>query len=97
MEKVLWLMEVVKSGFEASVLAISPWTMDAPRLGRPVEVDNNQIETQNNQWLYHPEGSQHTQNIQTNKILGENEKMCLLFYEISGKNHMDFLANPIHR
>ena len=35
---------------------------------------------------------QHTQNIQTYKVIGENEKMCLLFY---GKNEMDFLANPV--
>ena len=27
--------------------------------------------------------NQHTQNIQINKVIGENERMCLLFY---GKN-----------
>ena len=35
--------------------------------------------------------SQHTQNIQINKVIAENEKH-LLFYV---KNHTDFLANPI--
>ena len=56
---------------------------DAPWLGRPVEVDSNQIETlfENNQ-LYHVGDSRHTQNIQINNVIGENEK-CLLFY---GKN-----------
>ena len=38
------------------------------------------------------EDSQHTKNIQINKVIGEYEK-CVLFY---GKtNHMNFLANPI--
>ena len=32
--------------------------------------------------LHHAGDSQHTQNIQINKVIGENEK-CLLFY---GKN-----------
>ena len=41
--------------------------------------------------LYHMGDSQHIQNIQINKIIGENEK-CVLFY---GKNHMDFLTNPV--
>ena len=41
--------------------------------------------------LYHTGDSCHTQSIQMNKVIGENEK-CLLFY---GENHMDFLANPI--
>ena len=38
---------------------------DAPRSGRPVEIDSDQIETfiENNQ-LYHVGDSQHTQNIQ---------------------------------
>ena len=46
---------------------------DAPPLGRPVEVDSNQIEKliKNNQ---HVGNSQHTQNIQINKVIGENEK-----------------------
>ena len=34
---------------------------------------------------------QHTQNIQVNKVIGENEK-CLIFY---GKKHTEFLANPV--
>ena len=64
---------------------------DAPWLGRPVEVDSNQIETliENNQC--YTGDSQHIQNIQINKVIGESE-MCLLF---CGKNHSDFSANPI--
>ena len=36
--------------------------------------------------------SQHTQNIPINKVIGENEKMCLFF---CGKKHVDFLANLV--
>ena len=37
--------------------------------------------------------SWHTQNIQINKIIGENEKRGFYFTE---KEHTEFLANPIH-
>ena len=36
----------------------------------------------------------HTQNIQINKVIDENEK-CI-FYFTEKKNCMDFLANPIY-
>ena len=37
---------------------------------------------------------QHTQNTQINKVIGENKKICLLFY---AKKYMDdFLAQPIY-
>ena len=49
---------------------------NAPQLGRPVEVDSNQIETliENNQHYnnQHIGDSRHTQNIQINKVIGEN-------------------------
>ena len=63
----------------------------APHLGRPVEVDSDQIDTliENNQHY----AMQVSQNIQSNKVIGENEK-CVLFY---GKNYMNFLANLIHQ
>ena len=53
---------------------------DAPRSSRPVEVDSDQIESliENNQ-LYHSGDSRHTQNIQINKFIGENEKCVFLF------------------
>ena len=41
--------------------------------------------------LYHVGDSQHTQNIQINKVIGEKEK-CVFY----GKNHMDFFTNPVH-
>ena len=41
--------------------------------------------------LYHAGDSQHTQNIQINKITSENEKCVFDFTE---KNHTEFLANP---
>ena len=37
--------------------------------------------------------SRHTQNIQINEVIGENEKNCLLFH---GKKVTDFFANPIN-
>ena len=40
--------------------------------------------------LYHVGYSQHTQNMQMNKVIGENEKF--VFY---GKKHTDSLAHPI--
>ena len=51
---------------------------DAPQSGRPVEVDSDQIETliENDQHSTMWE-SLHTQNIQINKVIGENEK-CVL-------------------
>ena len=36
--------------------------------------------------------SRHSQNIQINKVIGENEKYVFYFM---GKKHADFLANPI--
>ena len=45
MEKVLWLIECVKSGLWSFVLEISPCTMLYGQWGRPVEVVSNQIET----------------------------------------------------
>ena len=42
--------------------------------------------------LYHTEDRRHTQNIQINKVSGENEKCVFYFME---KNCTDFLANPI--
>ena len=35
---------------------------------------------------------EHTQNIQINKVIGENEKCVFYFME---KKHTNFLANPI--
>ena len=44
MEKVLWLIEHVKSGLQSFVLEISCWTM-LHKLGKLVEVNNDQNET----------------------------------------------------
>ena len=59
---------------------------NVPWSGRPVEVDSDQIETliENNQhytmWAYHMLDilNQHIQNIQINKVNGENEK-CVFY------------------
>ena len=44
--------------------------------------------------LYQAGDSQYTQNIQINKIIGKNEK-CTFYF--TGKNVMEFLANPVVR
>ena len=43
--------------------------------------------------FYNAGDSQHTQNIQINKVAGENEKCVFCFM---GKTKQTFLANPIH-
>ena len=70
---------------------------DASQLGRPVEVNCDQIRTDFSNWdnweqsmLYHAGDSWCIQNIQINKVIGENEK-CVLFY----REKMGFWANPI--
>ena len=54
---------------------------DAPWVGRPVKVDNDQIETliENNRCYTMQGDSQYTQNIQINKVIGENEK-CVFYF-----------------
>ena len=59
------------------------WLDDAPRSGRPIEGDSDQIETliENNQHYTHVGDSRHTQNIQINKVIGGNEKCVVYFME----------------
>ena len=54
---------------------------DAPWLGRPVEVDSDQIETLRTMTLFHVRDSQHPQTIQINTINGENENCVFYFKE----------------
>ena len=65
----------------------------APRLGRPVEVDSDQIETllENNQCGIMQEIADILKISKSIKLLVKM-KMCLLFY---GRIHRAFLANPI--
>ena len=44
MEKLLWLIECVKSGLQSFVLEISRWTMLQGRVGK-LRVDSDQMET----------------------------------------------------
>ena len=48
------------------------WLGDALWSGRPVEVDSDQIETLRIISIIPPD-SQHTQNVQINKVINENE------------------------
>ena len=77
MERMLWLIERVKSAkFHAGDLSLD----DAQLLDRPIEVDSDQIKMFWEQSaLYHMGDCQHTQNIQINKVIGENEKRVLYF------------------
>ena len=80
MEKVLWLIKHVRSGlrsFHAGVLSPD----DATQSGRPVEVNSNLGISWEESTLYHTGDSQHTQNIQINKVIGESEKYVFYFTE----------------
>ena len=67
---------------------------DALRLGRPVEVDSDQIETliENNQCYTMQEIADILKIYKSIKLLVKMKKM-FLFY---GKKHPNFLANPIY-
>ena len=56
---------------------------NAPRSGRPVEVDSGQMRHWEQSMLYHMGDSWHTQNIQINTVTGENENMSFILW---GKN-----------
>ena len=82
MEKMLcqkWFAKFCATGFSLD---------DAPQLGRPTEVDSDQIETliKNNQH-YNTQEIVDILKISKSILTGENEN-C-------GKDHMNFLANPI--
>ena len=65
---------------------------DAPRSGRPGEVDSNQIKTLiENNHCYTMRERADILNISKSMKFLVKMKMCLLFY---GKKHMHFLANP---
>ena len=74
MEKVLWLAKCVQKRF--AKFCAGYFSLDeALWSGRSVEVDSDQIETliENTQcYLYQARDSQHSQNIQINKVIGEN-------------------------
>ena len=89
--EVLWLIEHVKSGLQSFVLEISCWTM------LHGQVDQLKlIAIKSRHWeqstLYQAGGGWHTQNIQINKVIGENEKRVFYF---TVKNYTDFFANPV--
>ena len=68
---------------------------DAPWLGKPAEVDSNQIETliENNQ-CYTMQEIANILKISKSIVIGENEKCIYYFME---KKHMDFLDNVIYK
>ena len=55
---------------------------DAPQLGRPVEVDSNQIETlTENHRCYTTQEMWHTQNIQINKVIGKMKNVSFILWK----------------
>ena len=94
MEKVLWLIKVVKSGLQSFLVLLTfwannslPWAVSC--MGRCLAAPL----ASTHQKPIAGE-SQHTQNIQINKVIGGNEKGAFILQ----KNATDFLANPtLHR
>ena len=92
-EKVLWLMARVKSGFPHSC-----WRFLTGRCSTVRETSwswqrsNRGTNWEQSTW-YHVGDSWHTQSIQINKVIDENEKCVFCFTE---NTETDFLANPIH-
>ena len=80
MEKVLWLIELVKSGLQSFVLEISCWTMLHGRVDqlKVIAIKSRYWEQST---LYYTGDSQHTQNIQIDNVIGENEKCVFYFTE----------------
>ena len=67
--------------------------VDAPRSGRPVEADRDQIETliENNHCSTTWETANSTQNILINKVIDENEKCVFHSNGLSG--HSDIILH----
>ena len=90
-EKVLWPIERVKSGLRSFMLEISRGMMlhggvhQFKLIAIPLR---HELRTITLTW----KDSRHTENIQINKVIGENEKRVFYFTD---KKHTDFLANPI--
>ena len=81
MEKVLWLiMECVKSGLRSFVLEISCWMMLHGRANQ-LKLIVIKLRHWKQSTLYHAGDSWHTQNVQINKVIGENEKRVFYFME----------------
>ena len=78
MEKVLWLIECVKSGLWHFMLEISHWMMLHGRADLLKSIVTKQDITWEKSTFYHTRDHQHTQNIQINKVIGENEK-CVFY------------------
>ena len=90
-EKVLWLIECVKSGLWSFLVLLTYGQIILCRgtvlcIGRCLAA---LLAFTHKKPIVGD--SQHTQNIEINQVTGQNEK-CLLFY---GKKHNGLLANPI--
>ena len=75
--------ERVRSGLRSCMSESSRWTMDAPWLGGPVEVDSDQIKTsvENSQHYTMWEIAGHTQNIQISKLLVKMKNVPFILWK----------------
>ena len=92
MEKVLWLSERVNSGLRSFMVQISCHMMFHHWVDQLKLMRSNRDINWEQSTFYHAGDSWHTQNIQFNKVISENEKIFLLLYR---RNVTDFLANPV--
>ena len=84
--------QMCRSGLQNSVLEISHRMMLHGRVDQMKLTAIKSRHELRTVMLYHVGDSQHTQNIQVNKVISEHEKCVFYFRE---KSHIDFLANPI--
>ena len=81
MEKVMWLIECVKSGLWSFVLEVFCWVMLHGQVDQFKLIVINPVINWEQLMLYYVGESRHTQNIQVNEVIGESEK-CVFW----GKN-----------
>ena len=77
MKKALWLIKHVQSGLQSFMLDISRWTMLHSQVYQ-LKLIAIKWRHWEQSMLYYMGDSQHNENIQINKVIGENEKCVLL-------------------
>ena len=81
MEKVPWPMERVKSGLRSFVLEISCWTMFREQADQSRLTEINWDTNGEQSTFSHVGGSWHTQNVQINRVIGENKKRVFILWK----------------
>ena len=89
MEKGLWLIEPVESGLQSLLVLLKFWPNKSLLWGCITHW--KMFSSTPGIYPLEAYSSQHSQNIQMNKVIGENEKCVFYFMEKT----TDFWANPI--